>query len=316
MSTDDLLISDLHPEDVVLGRGAGPNEHCGNIAFREIVNKYKPEYIGTVNRKSKSHIACKVIRAVKARQGRFLKRAPGRQDDVYVMAEESIVIEKAKQALRHGRCTVNPRKGRISNSDSFSSFSSVSSNGAVATNIFARRNASLVAPIAPLVSPVASLTGFKTLPKPTSTSVCVASSQSQPAVSSPGNPAIDALFESMDESSYQTCLQLLMALAESKRSDSANCLKICTLIETLIAFKRNVKEQQWQRDHQEQLNLQLALILISKLPNGAVAYEANNFSQDTSPLSSPPSSPSVTGLCGNILDSSKPAPFMLTPKAA
>lgn len=104
-SNIDTIITDLTRDDVVLGRGAGPNEHAGNIAFREVVNEFKPLYLSTANRKIKCQIARNVLKVVKARRGRFLKRAPGHHsddDEVYVIAEDDVVLEKAKQALRHG----------------------------------------------------------------------------------------------------------------------------------------------------------------------------------------------------------------------
>jgi hypothetical protein len=123
------LITEIHPADVVLGRGAGPNEHAGNIAFREIVSQLKPTYLATPNRKIKAHIARKVVKAVKAKNGRFLKRPPGSKpdEDIFILADEEVVLEKAKQALRHGRCTVNPRGAAGTTPPSTSSSSSLTS---------------------------------------------------------------------------------------------------------------------------------------------------------------------------------------------
>lgn len=108
--TPETFITDVAPQDVILGRGAGPNEHAGNIVFRQVVADFKPSYVATVNRKAKSQIAHKVVQSIKAKRGRFLRRARGQAikdnddgEEVYVLAEEDVVIEKAKQALRYGK---------------------------------------------------------------------------------------------------------------------------------------------------------------------------------------------------------------------
>ncbi len=100
VSTDAAAITQISANDVLLGRGAGPNEHKGNIAFRATVSKFKKNYMLTTNRKIKNSIAHKAIRAIKAGNGRFLQRAKG-SDDIYELADDAIVLEKTKQALRH-----------------------------------------------------------------------------------------------------------------------------------------------------------------------------------------------------------------------
>jgi hypothetical protein len=117
------FITAVTADDVVLGRGAGPNEHAGNIAFRQVVAQFKPSYVATVNRKAKSQIAHKVVHAVKSKRGRFLRRArissstsqttsaaPAAaggascdEQEIFVEAEEEVILEKAKQALRYGK---------------------------------------------------------------------------------------------------------------------------------------------------------------------------------------------------------------------
>jgi hypothetical protein len=66
---------------------------------------------------------------VKAKNGRFLKRPPGSKpdEDIFILADEEVVLEKAKQALRHGRCTVNPRGAAGTTPSSTSSSSSLTS---------------------------------------------------------------------------------------------------------------------------------------------------------------------------------------------
>lgn len=97
---DGATVSQIWANDVLLGRGAGPNEHKGNIAFRATVAEFKKSYMTTTNRKIKNSIAHRVIRAIKASNGRFLQRAKG-TEELYELADDAVVLEKTKQALRH-----------------------------------------------------------------------------------------------------------------------------------------------------------------------------------------------------------------------
>jgi hypothetical protein len=105
-SYDGDVVTDLKPDDVLLGRGIGPNEHQGNVKFREVVGSLRSEYLATNKRKAKDKIAHKTIKIIKARTGRFLRKlnAPAAKPvgakDVYVIADEKAVVEKTKQALR------------------------------------------------------------------------------------------------------------------------------------------------------------------------------------------------------------------------
>eukprot|EP00529_Nitzschia_sp_RCC80_P022893 CAMPEP_0113492096 /NCGR_PEP_ID=MMETSP0014_2-20120614/27894_1 /TAXON_ID=2857 /ORGANISM="Nitzschia sp." /LENGTH=479 /DNA_ID=CAMNT_0000385905 /DNA_START=632 /DNA_END=2071 /DNA_ORIENTATION=- /assembly_acc=CAM_ASM_000159 len=144
------FITNVSSEDVVLGRGAGPNEMAGNIAFRQIVAQFKPSYITTVNRKAKSQIAHKVVQTVKSKRGRFLRRAriqgsststspssssssgagasasasAATDQDIFVEAEEEVILEKAKQALRYGKRDNGRRSDQWTSSPPSSSSSS------------------------------------------------------------------------------------------------------------------------------------------------------------------------------------------------
>jgi hypothetical protein len=102
-SSIDKFIMEIRANDVLLGRGAGPNEHTGNITFRVIVAKQKAVYMATTNRQEKNKIALKTMRIVKAQKGRFLQKVKDSEanDDVYEIADDKVVLEKIKQALRH-----------------------------------------------------------------------------------------------------------------------------------------------------------------------------------------------------------------------
>jgi hypothetical protein len=259
------FIRDLNPADVVLGRGAGPNDHSGNIAFRELVQELKPSYTATVNRKMKRHIAGKIVQAVKARRGRFLKRAPGHDDDVFVLAEEEVVLEKAKQALRHGRCTVKSRNkaGRVSSVSSLLS-SPVTSTSKTLSTCSDMDQVATVTPVGSRIalterpcsvhaSPAAAAS--PTLPNDLLTLALLVQQRKMNATSGsattpppkmipnaailPPAPQIESRPEDKYNKNYQVLLQLLMALAEEKsHQSSTECLELLGLIETLIAAKR------------------------------------------------------------------------------
>jgi hypothetical protein len=108
---DDVIIH-LHPNDVLFGRGSGPNDHEGNIRFRLLVNERKGEYLATNHRQTKAKIARDVVNHVLALNGRFLKKVEAADAkfrgipkgvDAWLLADEEMIMEKAKQALRQQR---------------------------------------------------------------------------------------------------------------------------------------------------------------------------------------------------------------------
>ena len=90
----------LKDDDCLLGRGAFPNEHKGNIAFRATIARFRPSYTATTNRKMKNNIARKAIRAMEESGARFVQRVSG-SEDTYEIVSDAVVLEKTKQALRH-----------------------------------------------------------------------------------------------------------------------------------------------------------------------------------------------------------------------
>lgn len=105
-------VTALTPNDVLFGRGSGPNDHEGNIRFRDMVASRKPEYLATNHRQTKAKIAKEIVDAVFARNGRFLKKLepPEIQElgfdtrhDYYTLVDDDTIMEKAKQALRQNR---------------------------------------------------------------------------------------------------------------------------------------------------------------------------------------------------------------------
>ena len=61
-------LTEIGPHDCLLGRGAGPNEHAGNISFRLVVSKHKKEYMATTNRQVKNLIAQRTIDLIKSKE--------------------------------------------------------------------------------------------------------------------------------------------------------------------------------------------------------------------------------------------------------
>ena len=105
-------VSRVNPKDVLFGRGSGPNDHEGNIEFRNTVALRKEEYMSTNNRQAKAKIALEIVQTVYAANGRFLKKVELKEleelglsntDEVYRVLVGDPVMEKAKQALRQNR---------------------------------------------------------------------------------------------------------------------------------------------------------------------------------------------------------------------
>ena len=104
----------LNHNDVLCGRGAGPNDHIGNVKFRKLVLSRKAEYLSTNTRLRKARIAKEIVSTVQNMEprGRFLKRVdasvlkdsgfdPG--FEAWCLVVKDVALEKAKQALRQNR---------------------------------------------------------------------------------------------------------------------------------------------------------------------------------------------------------------------
>mmetsp|Transcript_11122 Transcript_11122/g.26805 ORF Transcript_11122/g.26805 Transcript_11122/m.26805 type:complete len:406 (+) Transcript_11122:264-1481(+) len=106
------FVTQVNPTDVLFGRGSGPNDHEGNIRFRDVVSKRKAEYMSTNHRQTKATIAKDVVNTVYQTNGRFLKKLEASDlqklgfppsTEVYQIVDDDTVMEKAKQALRQNR---------------------------------------------------------------------------------------------------------------------------------------------------------------------------------------------------------------------
>jgi hypothetical protein len=112
MSDPAQFVTVVHANDVLFGRGSGPNDHDGNIKFRDMVAMRKGEYMSTNHRQTKATIAKEVVGSVYQVQGRFLKRLEAAElqklgfpasTEIYQIVDDATVMEKAKQALRQNR---------------------------------------------------------------------------------------------------------------------------------------------------------------------------------------------------------------------
>jgi hypothetical protein len=114
------LITELNPNDVLLGRGALCDRFPGNIQFRTLIRNRKDEYC-SAHTSNKKVIAQEIVESVHSTGGRFLCRCldpyngGGSHDEkrrhsgvshvnfhstTWKIANEGVAIEKVKQALR------------------------------------------------------------------------------------------------------------------------------------------------------------------------------------------------------------------------
>eukprot|EP00980_Cylindrotheca_fusiformis_P015412 scaffold4335_cov119-Cylindrotheca_fusiformis.AAC.15 len=102
--------SEVGTFDVLLGRGTGPSMNKGNVEFRETVTKLKASYIATPSRKVKKQIIRKIVRDIKAKNGRFLTKLTKNEmkelglspnKDMYEVVSDGVALEKTKQAIRY-----------------------------------------------------------------------------------------------------------------------------------------------------------------------------------------------------------------------
>ena len=102
-----------------MGQGSESNDFIGKQRFRSIVEQHKEEYIWANGNKAKEKIAREIIDQIHALGGRFLKEAETNapvhdvEERVWVEVEESVAIQKCKQALRDQ----NRERQRSSNED-------------------------------------------------------------------------------------------------------------------------------------------------------------------------------------------------------
>jgi hypothetical protein len=112
-----VIVHELGVNDILLGRGTGPNENQGNIRFRrhleEIVEKYLKSPVI-----SKTKLASEVLQTIKERNGHFVRKLTseerrsllgrfwnvknknGRENDEFVVVADKLAVEKIRQSFR------------------------------------------------------------------------------------------------------------------------------------------------------------------------------------------------------------------------
>lgn len=118
------VVSSLGDNDVLLGRGTGPNENLGNIRFRSLVAKLlsnASDNSSEYRKMTKEQLARIVFESVKERKGKFLRKLDKGEIDVlrprvadtkvkaskedkanlYITVSDHIAMDKTKQSFRH-----------------------------------------------------------------------------------------------------------------------------------------------------------------------------------------------------------------------
>ena len=107
-------ITDIHPEDVLSGRGGATNSHSGNRSFRAMVKEHQEEYL-QAKKRDKPSVAAVIVEKIRLRGGRFLRRLddhPG-EISVYVDIGDERAREKTCQALREGAPELRRRQREV-----------------------------------------------------------------------------------------------------------------------------------------------------------------------------------------------------------
>jgi hypothetical protein len=108
------FVQELTKDDVLLGRGTGPNEYQGNIRFRALVKETlrSNELKKSSNGSTKTMLARMIVRDVKAQNGRFLKKvgksSTGR--DLFAVVPDRVAVDKTRQSFRHQLKSIENRK--------------------------------------------------------------------------------------------------------------------------------------------------------------------------------------------------------------
>jgi hypothetical protein len=121
-------ITNLSPNDVLLGRGRPAVRYEGNIRFRKLVQNRKSQYRATGRNIIKDSIARELINTIKAREGRFLRKIESsveseelgvpRGVQAWVHVDENAVLQKVKQAFRDEQRAEADNEGGASPSSS------------------------------------------------------------------------------------------------------------------------------------------------------------------------------------------------------
>mmetsp|Transcript_13568 Transcript_13568/g.16449 ORF Transcript_13568/g.16449 Transcript_13568/m.16449 type:complete len:474 (-) Transcript_13568:397-1818(-) len=94
------VISKPEQFDVLCGRGNAVKSNPGNLEFRRLVKYYKEQYIETISAELKTQIVKKILQAIEAKGGRFLKCQCSNTSFFWVSITRKDALKKIGQALR------------------------------------------------------------------------------------------------------------------------------------------------------------------------------------------------------------------------
>ena len=99
--------SSYQRQDVLFGRGGGTNHHAGNLRYRELINAHRQDYVQVAIKSEKANVSRRVVKAIKAGNGRFLRKG---EDGRWHEVSDKEAVDKASQALREKTNTAKAAK--------------------------------------------------------------------------------------------------------------------------------------------------------------------------------------------------------------
>lgn len=107
------IIDKTNENDILGGRGNGPNLTKGNLRYIDLVKEMRPGYVSCSSLKTKTEIAKNLYCKIKSLNpsGRFLKKMNSDVDDgLWIELSEKEALNKIKQALRERKHIGNDNK--------------------------------------------------------------------------------------------------------------------------------------------------------------------------------------------------------------
>jgi len=97
------IVTDIHQNDVLLGRGKETINYVGNVRFRQLIEDAKAEYVENKSKNGKDMVARRVWKQVEARGGRFLKKSKEDNGKTgWVEQSMDVAVLKIKQVRTSG----------------------------------------------------------------------------------------------------------------------------------------------------------------------------------------------------------------------
>ncbi|CAJ1947931.1 unnamed protein product [Cylindrotheca closterium] len=90
------------PNDILLGKGRPYQEHPGNIAMNDIIDKFREEYTSCKTRTEKTAMSQSILETIRKQGGRFLIKK-SKDDDLWVVATDAKARDKVAHSFRMPR---------------------------------------------------------------------------------------------------------------------------------------------------------------------------------------------------------------------